>query len=250
VSRWLDRLRRFHDLDIRLTDRVLSGTPFYAGFWVKCRIQQHIARRADLARGVLLDLGCGRKPYQAIFAPHVTRHLGIEYAPESGYRGNTADLCGDAAAIPLRAASVDTVLCTEVLEHVPDPERVVREIARVLRPGGVVFCTAPFFYPIHGVEDYYRYGPEGVAAILKRQGFEVESIQPLSGSGLTLAILFNLYWFEIGFLWTKWLYPLGLVLRPLLHVLCMIINIAGWFAERLLPSKHMAYNHLTIARRK
>jgi SAM-dependent methyltransferase len=198
------------------------------------------------AHGVLLDVGCGRKPYARVFAPRISRYIGMEYSPEAGYRGNSADVCGDAAAMPIASGSVDTVLCTEVLEHVPDPDAVMREMSRVLKPGGVVICTAPFFYPVHDSYDFFRYSPGTVATLMRRHGLVVDSERPLSGTAITLAIMLNLYWFEIGFLWTKWLYVAGLVLRPLLWIAAAIVNGLGWVFERLVPSSHMSFNHLTV----
>ena len=242
-------VRRVHERDIQWAERRLRRTPFYSGFWVYRRIEQAIASQAYRARGFLLDVGCGRKPYERLFENRVQRYVGIEYSPTSGYRGNTADICGDVSAIPLTCCSVDTVLCTEVLEHVPDPDAVVREIARVLKPGGVVLCTAPFVYPVHDTFDFFRYSSAGMETLMTRHGLEVQEILPLSGTGLTLAIMLNLYWFEIGFMWTKWLYPFGLILRPLLLVLLLVINTGGWILEQILPSSHMPFNYLTVAQR-
>lgn len=241
-----DWIRRIHAADIRWSERYLVRTPFHPGFWVRRRLSAAIASAAGQARGILLDVGCGQKPYAALFSGRTTRYVGMEYSPGAGYRGNAADVCGDAAAIPFATASVDTVLCTEVLEHVPDPDGVIREIARVLRPGGVLVCTAPFVYPVHDAYDFFRYSPGTVATLMRRHGLTVDSERPLSGTGVTLAILVNLYWFEIGFLWTKWLYLIGLVLRPLLWVVAAIVNALGWVFERVVPSTHLSFNHLTL----
>jgi SAM-dependent methyltransferase len=240
-------LRDIQIKDILLTERYLGRSPFYAGYWVKKRVDGAILRHAELAHGILLDVGCGLKPYEGVFEPFVDRYIGLEYSPESGFRGNRADLCGDAARLPLADESVDTILCTEVMEHVPDPERTVAEFARVLRPGGTLITTAPFVYPIHDAHDFFRYTPDGLAVIMKRNGLKVEKILPLSGTGLTIAIMINLYCFEIGFLWTKWLYPIGLILRPVIWLLCFAVNISGLVMEKLLPSNHLAFDHLTIA---
>jgi SAM-dependent methyltransferase len=239
-------LRRFHAADILWCERYILPTPFHAGFWVRRRLRAAIAEAVPRARGILFDVGCGRKPYAAMLSGRVSRYVGMEYSPSSGYRGNAADVCGDGAAIPIASASVDTVLCTEVLEHVPDPDAVVREIARVLKPGGSVICTAPFCYPKHDAYDFFRYSPGTVAALMRRHGLEVVSERPLAGTAVTLAVLFNLYWFEAGFIWTRWLYPIGLVLRPLLWLLAALVNLAGWMFERLIPSTLLSFNHLTI----
>lgn len=241
--------REIQQRDILLTDKFLSRTPFHSGYWVRIRIDNAIAEHANLAHGVLLDVGCGLKPFEKDFSPYVEKYIGLEYSPESGYRGNKADICGDAGYLPLADGSVDTILCTEVMEHVPHPEKTIEEFARVLRPGGTVITTAPFFYPIHDAYDFFRYSPDGLAAMMKRHGLTVEKVEPLSGTAVTLAAMLNLYWYDIGFIWTKWLYPIGLIFRPILWLMCFIVNVLGGIFEKLLPSKQMSFNHLTIAKK-
>jgi len=242
-------LVNFQQKDIRLMEK-LGATPFYSGFWNRRRIDKAIESAASQSHGVLFDVGCGSKPYRKVFAPYVEKHLGLEYSPESGYRKNLADFCGDAMNLPMADESVDTILCTEVLEHIPHPEKAIAEFARILRPNGVIITTAPFFFPIHDSWDFYRYTHDGIATLMKANNLEVVKVEPLSGTAVTLALLFNLYWFDLGFMWTKWLYPFGVVLRPLLLLLCFIVNVIGGLFEVILPSKQMSFNHLTIARKK
>lgn len=230
-------------------DRALSRTVFHPAYWARTRVDRAIAAHATFAHGLLLDVGCGLKPHERVFDRHVSRYLGIELSVDSGYRGNRADLYGTASALPIGDACIDTVLCTEVLEHVPDPDAVVAEIARVLRPGGIVLMTAPFVYPVHDKWDFFRYAPDGVSTLMRRHGLIVDRVVPLSGTAVTLALLANVYWFEIGFLWTKWLYPLGLVLRPFLLLVVAAVNLGGRALEDLLPSDHLAFDHLTLGRK-
>lgn len=244
------RVRRFHELDRRWTDEHLGSTPFHASFWVRRRLDGAVASSAPLAHGVLLDVGCGAKRYARIFTPQVDRYWGLDYGPGTGYRGNKADVYGDAGKLPLRSGTIDTVIATELLEHVPDPAGVIAEIARVMRPGAVVICTTPFFYPTHDAFDFFRFGPSAVATLLERHDLEIIQVRPLSGSGLTVVILFNIFWFELGFQWTPWLYPFGLILRPLLWLLLAGCNALAWMFERLVPSTHMSFNHLTVARKR
>ena len=241
--------RRIQSKDIIWTDTYLSRSPLHPAYWCRTRIDGAVWDHAKLAHGVLLDIGCGTKPYEQSFRPYIERYIGLEYSPESGYRGNSADLCGDAAALPLADASVDTILCTEVLEHVPDPERTIAEFARVLRPGGAIISTAPFVFPIHDAHDYFRYSPDGIAVIMKRHGLTVEKVEALSGTAVTIALMFNLYWFG-AIMWTKWLYPFGLVLRPLFLLFAFIVNVVGGIFEMLLPSSQLSFDHLTIAGKK
>lgn len=241
--------REIQNKDIVWTDTYLSLTPFHSGYWGRKRLDDAIRDHAGLAHGVLLDVGCGTKPFEKLFRPYVERYIGLEYSPESGYRGNMADFCGDAGSLPLADASVDSILCTEVMEHVPHPENTIAEFSRALRPGGVIIATAPFVYPVHDAYDFFRFSPDGLKVIMERYGLKIEEIKPLSGTAVTIAAMFNLYWYDVGFLWTKWMYPFGLVLRPLLWLLCFIVNLLGRLFEIVLPSQHLSFNHLTIARK-
>lgn len=215
--------------------------------WVA--ISRAIKSKADQACGLMLDIGCGDKPYEINFLPFVDTYFGLEYSPKSGYRGNRADVAGDAAALPFADETYNTILCTEVLEHVKNPENVISEIARVLKPEGIVITTAPFVFPKHDAFDYFRYTNDGLAVIMERHGLEIVEVQPLSGTGITLAMMINLYIFDIGFLWTKWLYPIGLILRPIIWLLIFLVNLTGWIIDKIIPSDHMSFNHLTVAKK-
>jgi len=105
----VNALTRIHRKDIELSDRHLGRTPFHSGYWVQRRIRSAIINIVGVARGTLLDIGCGLKPYQQFFEPFVDSYIGLEYSPDSGYRGNLADFCGDAAPLPLADASITSV---------------------------------------------------------------------------------------------------------------------------------------------
>lgn len=81
------------------------------------------------------------------------------------------DVRGDLLSLPFPDASMDTVLVTEVLEHCTDPRLAMREVHRVLKSGGKVLVTSPFFWPSHGIEgeyeDYWRFTRQGWGLLLK-----------------------------------------------------------------------------------
>ncbi|HXF63753.1 MAG TPA: methyltransferase domain-containing protein [Caldilineaceae bacterium] len=110
----------------------------------------------------VLDLGGHKKVKRGAF--DIGRYdLHVLYANLTADK--SPDLQADAAALPLPTATFDVVICTELLEHVPEPRRVLAEATRVLRPGGTLVITAPFLYPIHAdpydfgryTETYWRY---------------------------------------------------------------------------------------------
>ena len=77
----------------------------------------------DLGTYRLLDVGCGEKPYAALFAPHVAEDVGLDTAAPAN-----AELVGPVEAIPAADASFDVAICIQVLEHVDDPAQGVREL--------------------------------------------------------------------------------------------------------------------------
>jgi len=93
-------------------------------------------------RGLVLDFGSGGQPYRELFKD--SQYLTLEYDTEENRKAKTADIFYDGQTVPLADASVDCVLFTEVLEHIPNPEEILMEIKRILKPGGRLFLTVPF----------------------------------------------------------------------------------------------------------
>lgn len=242
--------RRFHQADIAWTDRWLGRTLFHPTFWITRRIRQAVQSAAPLVRGRLLDAGCGNTPYRDCFSASVTHYIGLECHPDSGYRGNRASLYGSLYALPLRDGAVDAVLCTEVLEHVDQPDQALEECSRVMRPGAVLILTAPFVFPVHEEHDYFRYTKQGLQSLLERHHFKPLAITPLSGAPVTLATLVGLYVYDGCFLWNRWFYWLSLPLRPLLLVIVAFVNAMGGLAEYLCPSYPLPFNHVAVAQRR
>lgn len=201
------------------------------------------------AHGRLLDIGCGVKPYERYFDGRVTGYIGIEHDPDAGYRGDRADIVADAADLPIRDGSYDTVLCTEVLEHVPDPDAVVDGIARVLQTDGVAIIGAPFVYPVHDRFDFFRYSPAGLSILFERHDLEVAELQPLSYPPMTVAIMAGITIHELCFVRSRYAYALSLPLRPLLWLIVATLNLIGWAGEWLRRADNFAFNHLLVAKK-
>jgi SAM-dependent methyltransferase len=136
-----------------------------------------------LVHGRLLDAGCGNKPYEPWYSPLVSSSIALDAAPLEG-----VDVVGFADRLPFAAETFDTVLCTEVLEHVQDAERAAAELFRVTRPGGTVLVTVPYLYPTHEAPyDMRRFTHFGLADLMARHGFEVLDVEAKGGAGRLLA---------------------------------------------------------------
>jgi SAM-dependent methyltransferase len=92
------------------------------------------------------------------------------------------DVVGSVLALPIRTESVDSVICTEVLEHVREPGTGLAEINRVLRPGGLLYLTVPQSWGLHHEpEDYFRFTCYGVEYLLDRHGFVLRRLDRMGG---------------------------------------------------------------------
>jgi len=105
--------------------------------------------------------------------------LNLDITPSFG-----VDVVGSASSLPFNCNSLCFVASQEVLEHLPDPEAAVREVYRVLKPGGIFYLQTPFIVGIHdSPHDYWRFTNFGLSALLKRAGFEVGEVRPSGGAG-------------------------------------------------------------------
>ena len=143
------------------------------------------------ATGRLLDIGCGLKPFAPMFAPYVNEHVGVDH-PDSPHALTSVDVLATAYEIPLPDRGFDTVLMSEVLEHLERPQDALSEAFRLLRPGGKLILTAPFIWALHEEpRDFYRYSPHGLRYLLDGVGFEVIEVIPVGGQWTMLGLMFG-----------------------------------------------------------
>jgi SAM-dependent methyltransferase len=129
------------------------------------QLERWIYNHRDELTGRVLDIGVyDRRDW--IGPGYQTVGLAVPEATESFMPDQPPpDIVGDLQALPMADGSVDAILCTEVLEHTPDPFQAVREMHRVVRSGGLVLASAPMMWPDHGVpgefKDYWRFTADG-----------------------------------------------------------------------------------------
>ena len=142
-------------------------------------------RAQDLRGARVLDVGCGDRPYDALFTGAATL-VGFD-VPGNAH----ADLHGSIDAIPVENASFDVALCLQVLEHVPDPAAAIRELRRVVRPGGRVLLSTHGIYPFHpNPDDLWRWTAQGLERLfLTNAEWESVSVRPGAGTAATIGML-------------------------------------------------------------
>jgi SAM-dependent methyltransferase len=148
----------------------------------------------SLFKGTFLDVGCGRMPYRSlIMTPpsQVEKYIGLDLGREAY---GQPDIVWDGMTIPLSDGAVDCAMATEVFEHCPAPEAVMKEIFRVMKPGAVLFFTVPFLWPLHDAPyDEGRYTPFAIDRLLGGAGFITIQTAPLGGWDASLAQMIGLW---------------------------------------------------------
>lgn len=130
------------------------------------------------ASGKILDLGAGYGAYRSVLEQSGNCYIGLDTQSCNA----TLDVLADGRQLPFVANEFDTVFCSQVLEHTPEPQRLLREAHRVLSPGGVLILSAPHLSYIHAIpEDYYRYTNYGLAFLLRQAGFAWIEVQSAGG---------------------------------------------------------------------
>jgi SAM-dependent methyltransferase len=144
------------------------------------------AARAVPPGALVLDAGAGRGRYRHLFAH--ARYETADFVAVKGKAYEAPDYVCDLARIPVDDARFEHVVCTQVLEHLPEPGAVLRELGRVLVPGGRLWLTAPLTYAEHERPyDFFRYTRYGLRRLLEDAGFEVVELEPLEGYFGTLS---------------------------------------------------------------
>jgi ubiquinone/menaquinone biosynthesis C-methylase UbiE len=145
------------------------------------------------AKGVLIDIGCGDKPYRELLKPYVTQHVGVDHTGTLHKKANI-DLVGTAYNIPVEDEYFDTAICTAVLEHLEDPNEAIKETGRVLKKNSYAIYTAPLFFCLHEEpRDFFRYTKHGLRYLFEKNGFEIIELTPLSGFWVTFGQQFVVY---------------------------------------------------------
>jgi SAM-dependent methyltransferase len=154
------------------------------------------ALRAHVRAGALVaDVGCGEQPWRPLVEALGARYLGADVQQNTA--GSVAFRCV-ADALPLGPGTADVVMCTEVLEHVPDPEGALGELRRILKPGGLAVVTTPFLYPLHEEPwDFQRLTRYQIQRAARHAGFAVERLEVGGNEIEVLATLWDRLWSSV-----------------------------------------------------
>lgn len=203
-------------------------------------IWEDIKEATSFSKGILLDVGCGKKPYYKLFAKKVKQYIGIDDNSEE------ADIRENFFNAKIDKNAYDTILCTQVIEHVEEPELLLRKLNTILKSDGVLILTAPFTGSLHEIpRDYYRFTEYSLTYLLQKAGFTVVYIK---GEGNWIStIAFNICFYLEGN-YNKYLlrYPKKLLIIIIQYFLFLMSHLPNKFTKpELFP-----INYIVVARKK
>ena len=135
--------------------------------------QDGIAKRSE--DDVLVDIGAGISPFRGILA-RFKKSVGVDFYPYEG----VAIVCDITGVLPFRDQCCDIVFLANVLEHVPAPLALLKEIHRMLRPGGLLIGSVPFLMELHMAPyDFLRYTHYMLDRMFRESGFRTRSVRSL-----------------------------------------------------------------------
>ena len=166
--------------------KVISNTPLNRNYLADSSLKKRIGETFPYVKGKVLDVGCGEKPYEKLFCAEIDAYVGVDqpsshhfYTPQT-----RADVFGDACRLPFLSESFETVLCTEVLPHIENPNSCFAEFASVLRPGGFLIVTANKSWERRTglpIPDFWRFTDQGLALLAEKQNLNVIYTKPGCG---------------------------------------------------------------------
>lgn len=170
--------------------RIEVGPSVSGGSWglthlVAKAYQRHLPAHA---RGKLIDLGCGTVPLYAAYRSLVEEVTCVDWASNK-HDARHLDVEHDLnRPLPLATDRYDTVILSDVLEHIRRPEPLLAEVARILAPGGKLLLNVPFFYWLHEQPyDYFRYSEHALRSFMNECGLELILLESLGGVPEVLA---------------------------------------------------------------
>lgn len=189
-------------------------------------------------RGQVLDAGTGRGAYRKLLSGFAECSVGMDVVATVA-----TDVLGDVQRLPFADGTFDTVFCSQVLEHVPEPGLALAEFYRVLKPGGALIVSAPHISWLHNEpHDYFRYTPHGLRFLLERAGFAPERVAAAGGLLALLGHISSTMLINLTF-------GLPVVQRMSLAVNALWVRLIAALDHRLERRKIFALNYVCTARK-
>jgi SAM-dependent methyltransferase len=133
-------------------------------------------------KGNLIDLGCGKVPLYHVYRDYIVDNICIDW-PNVNHQNSFIDFeCDLNKILPFDSGSFDSIIISDVFEHIHSPQLLWQEMARIIKSDGYILMNVPFFYWLHEEPyDYFRYTKYAIEKFAKESGFEIIELFPIGG---------------------------------------------------------------------
>lgn len=185
--------------------------------------------------GRLLDIGCAHQHIKT-YLQTSCEYIGLDYYQTAVYWYATCpQVFADAQQLPFKNESMDAVLLLDVLEHLPHPQNCLREIARVLKPNGLLVLKVPFIYPLHDEPlDFQRWTIHGLQQLAWEHGFTTRQVIPIGNLLETATLLGNIAITKTALNWIKHKNP-ALLFTGIVPFIIITFNLLSWLFNLISP---------------
>lgn len=207
-------------------------------FHARRGLAKSLADNKQCINGNCLDFGCGNKPYEGLF--NTKEYIGVEIEGEEKREGI---VYYDGNTIPFDDNYFDSIICSQVFEHISNLDEIMGELCRVLKTGGYMLVTMPFAYPEHLVPyDFRRFTSFGIRNYLEKSGFEVVQYYKAGSFIEAICQMKNVYINEVLF---------GKKNHFVKKLMCFYNNVSGLFFAKILPESNTLYlDNIVVVRKK
>jgi len=219
----------------------LPNYRFYHSRWLSYKdVNKDLKRVLPQLAGKVLDVGCADKPYER-WLEKKEEYVGVDIAAG----GKVDCVISLTEPWPLHDDYFDSVMCTQVLEHVENFDDVFNEMTRVLKPGGTCVVTVPFIYNEHASpHDFRRFSLMGLQKIFSEK-YEIVESKKQGAFGSTMGLLF----LNFLALYKPTRYFFGILL-PLWILLCGAVNVLCFLVDKLDGTAAFYTNVMIVAKKR
>src|SRR5882724_3261647 len=206
---------------------------------IRKRLLNSIVKHIPELSGSLMDFGCGSKPYKSLFS--VSEYVGVDFNGQGhSHENEQIDVYYDGKTLPFQDNRFDGIFSSEVFEHVFNLEVILKELNRVLKPGGKLLVTCPFSICEHEVpNDFARYTSFGLTDLLQRNGFEVVVFEKAGSAFETICQTFISYFYSAVI--RKFLGKIPVVRTGAKWVCVPVLNMLTVFFSLIFPKGQELY---------
>lgn len=224
-------------------------------FLVRYNLSKDIAKivEKNKFKGSLLDVGCGEKPLKGLFK-HTDKYMGIDfegYSINKDFKGERPDVFFDKKykkdySLSFKDKSFDNAISIQVIEHHVEPEKMISEMVRVVKPGGLILIAGPFICGLHEEpNDFQRITKYGIINLFKKNKCRVVEFKKQGSLFSTISMLCNEYLNNFAAK-SKLHYAMGIVIYPPFF----IFQYASLLLDKIFKSDIIYFNYVLVAKKQ